>query len=227
MNDTSIEGLIYNILTTITKTPLQWKLNIHYFNFLYMLIILYVLVIFLSLILMHFSKMIKKEGYLSISFDLSIMLLLYFWDKQRIAIFLVSLVTLLVIFLTILYFEIIKPSESNFLQQLISQKKETFWDINLTLLCVIIPVCFNSASVMLILLILYLIVNRIRFYKKFKSIVWGKGWQTHPFLIYLSLVLGDSNYIEFICKVPFGNFNKKYRRDSTRCFSYEQFLTAK
>lgn len=136
-----------------------------------LIIILYTLFIVSSLILMHVSKMIKKEHYLSISFDLSIMLLLYFWDKQHIAIFLSLLFTQLIVFFIVLYFEIIKPSENNSLQQLISQKKESFWGKELTSLCVIIPVCFNSSSVMLILLILYLIVNRILFYKKFKSIV--------------------------------------------------------
>ena len=136
-----------------------------------LIFILYTLFIVSSLILMHVSKMIKKEHYLSISFDLSIMLLLYFWDKQHIAIFLSLLFTLLVLFFIVLYFEIIKPSENNSLQQLISQNKESFWGKDLTSLCVIIHVCFNSSSVMLILLILYLIVNRILFYKKFKSIV--------------------------------------------------------
>ena len=91
-----------------------------------LIIILYTLFIVSSLILMHVSKMIKKEHYLSISFDLSIMLLLYFWDKQHIAIFLSLLFTLLVVFFIVLYFEIIKPSENNSLQQLISQKKRKF-----------------------------------------------------------------------------------------------------
>jgi len=135
------------------------------------IIILYALAIVASLILMHVSEMIKKEDYLFISFDLSIMLLLYFRDKPQIAIFIASLVALLIVFFIVLYFEIIKPSENKSLQQLVSQKKETLWGKELTSLCVIIPICFNSPSVMLILLILYLIVNRIIFYKKFNSIV--------------------------------------------------------
>ena len=113
-----------------------------------------------------------KEDYLKVSFDLSIMLMLYYWDKENIAIVLTCLIILLVIFYFILYFEVIKPSDDiNSIRQLISQKHNNFWAKELTSLFVIIPICFNSSIVMLAILALYLFTDRILFYKKFNSFV--------------------------------------------------------
>lgn len=113
-----------------------------------------------------------KEDYLKISLDLSIMLLLYYWDKEHIAFFLTCLILLLIIFYFILYFEVIKPSDDiNSIRQLISQKHNDFWAKELTSIFVIIPLGFDSPIVMLVILALYLITDRILFYKKFNTFV--------------------------------------------------------
>ena len=63
---------------------------------------LYVLAIIISLALMFRSKMAKKEDYLSTAFDLSIMLTVFLWDKERVSIFLPILLILLFIYFTLI-----------------------------------------------------------------------------------------------------------------------------
>lgn len=74
---------------------------------------LYVLAIIISLALMFRSKMAKKEDYLSTAFDLSIMLIVFLWDKERVSIFLPILLILLFIYFIVLYFGIIRPTDLN------------------------------------------------------------------------------------------------------------------
>lgn len=134
--------------------------------------ILYALTIVASLVLVHLSNMTKKEAYLSMFFDLSCMLIMYLGDKQHIAYILACIAALLVVFFIILYFEVIKPSGSiESLRTLISQKKKNPWGESLTSTCVIITIVFSSPTIMLILWAVYLVINRILFYRKFHTLV--------------------------------------------------------
>ena len=84
---------------------------------------LYVLAIIISLALMFRSKMAKKEDYLSTAFDLSIMLTVFLWDKERVSIFLPILLILLFIYFIVLYFGIIRPTRKSESFDVIIQKE--------------------------------------------------------------------------------------------------------
>ena len=102
---------------------------------------LYVLAIIISLALMFRSKMAKKEDYLSTAFDLSIMLTVFLWDKERVSIFLPILLILLFIYFIVLYFGIIRPTrKSESFDVIIQKERKEYFKQYISIIFIVIPI---------------------------------------------------------------------------------------
>lgn len=133
---------------------------------------LYVLAIIISLALMFRSKMAKKEDYLSTAFDLSIMLTVFLWDKERVSIFLPILLILLFIYFIVLYFGIIRPTrESESFDVIIQKERKEYFKQYISIIFIVIPIIINSTTLMVILLLSFIIVDRLIFYRKHKALI--------------------------------------------------------
>lgn len=133
---------------------------------------LYVLAIIISLALMFRSKMAKKEDYLSTAFDLSIMLTVFLWDKERVSIFLPILLILLFIYLIVLYFGIIRPTrKSESFDVIIQKERKEYFKQYISIIFIVIPIIINSTTLMVILLLSFIIVDRLIFYRKHKALI--------------------------------------------------------
>ena len=141
---------------------------------------LYVLAIIISLALMFRSKMAKKEDYLSTAFDLSIMLTVFLWDKERVSIFLPILLILLFIYFIVLYFGIIRPTrKSESFDVIIQKERKEYFKQYISIIFIVIPIIINSTTLMVILLLSFIIVDRLIFYRKHKVI--AAEWMYHPY----------------------------------------------
>lgn len=133
---------------------------------------LYVLAIIISLALMFRSKMAKKEDYLSTAFDLSIMLTVFLWDKERVSIFLPILLILLFIYFIVLYFGIIRPTrKSESFDVIIQKERKEYFKQYISIIFIVIPIIINSTTLMVILLLSFIIVDRLIFYRKHKALI--------------------------------------------------------
>lgn len=133
---------------------------------------LYVLAIIISLALMFRSKMAKKEDYLSTAFDLSIMLTVFLWDKERVSIFLLILLILLFIYFIVLYFGIIRPTrKSESFDVIIQKERKEYFKQYISIIFIVIPIIINSTTLMVILLLSFIIVDRLIFYRKHKALI--------------------------------------------------------
>ena len=133
---------------------------------------LYVLAIIISLALMFRSKMAKKEDYLSTAFDLSIMLTVFLWDKERVSIFLPILLILLFIYFIVLYFGIIRPTrKSESFDVIIQKERKEYFKQYISIIFIVIPIIINSTILMVILLLSFIIVDRLIFYRKHKALI--------------------------------------------------------
>lgn len=133
---------------------------------------LYVLAIIISLALMFRSKMAKKEDYLSTAFDLSIMLTVFLWDKERVSIFLPILLILLFIYFIVLYFGIIRPTrKSESFDVIIQKERKEYFKQYISIIFIVIPIIINSTTLMVILLLSFIIVDRLVFYRKHKALI--------------------------------------------------------
>lgn len=133
---------------------------------------LYVLAIIISLALMFRSKMAKKEDYLSTAFDLSIMLTVFLWDKERVSIFLPILLILLFIYFIVLYFGIIRPTrKSESFDVIIQKERKEYFKQYISIIFIVIPIIINSTTLMVILLLSFIKVDRLIFYRKHKALI--------------------------------------------------------
>lgn len=133
---------------------------------------LYVLAIIISLALMFRSKMAKKEDYLSTAFDLSIMLTVFLWDKERVSIFLPILLILLFIYFIVLYFGIIRPTrKSESFDVIIQKERKEYFKQYISIIFIVIPIIINSTTLMVILLLSFIMVDRLIFYRKHKALI--------------------------------------------------------
>lgn len=133
---------------------------------------LYVLAIIISLALMFRSKMAKKEDYLSTAFDLSIMLTVFLWDKERVSIFLPILLILLFIYFIVLYFGIIRPTRKlESFDVIIQKERKEYFKQYISIIFIVIPIIINSTTLMVILLLSFIIVDRLIFYRKHKALI--------------------------------------------------------
>ena len=133
---------------------------------------LYVLAIIISLALMFRSKMAKKEDYLSTAFDLSIMLTVFLWDKERESILLPILLILSIIYFIVLYIGIIRPTrKSESFDVIIQKERKEYFKQYISIIFIVIPIIINSTTLMVILLLSFIIVDRLIFYRKHKALI--------------------------------------------------------
>ena len=135
-------------------------------------IVFYALAITLSLIMMFRSELDKKEDYLSTALDLSIMLALFLWDKERIFIFIALLLSLLIIYFILFYFEILRPAKiKDSMGKVMKDKHKNLFRLYISIAFIIIPIIISSPITMLILFSIFISVDRFLFYRKHKSLV--------------------------------------------------------
>jgi len=136
------------------------------------MIILYLLFIIGAITLTLTSSLDKKESFLSIACDLSLMLVAFYWGIENIVLTIVSTIIIFAIYFMITYFSIVKKADSlGVSQKLIEKAKTGSFKTYLSITFILFPLIIKSEVVMIICLFVYIIIDRIFFFHKHRSLI--------------------------------------------------------
>ena len=119
-----------------------------------------------SLIISILTEQDKKEDYLSVSLDLSFMLLVFHWKGLGLARIAILIVITVAVYLTLVYLLILRPNKKNNYKDLPSHRSNA--QRYLGGFC-LLPIIITSDWMMIILLGIYIITERVLFYKRHHS----------------------------------------------------------
>lgn len=113
------------------------------------------------------KNVLKRDSYLSSCFDISLMMLGFYWESKGMIFLLISSCVCLCIFFCVYYFSIYK--------ELKLKNETTIAPKNKALVCLstllfVIPMFVESSIIMVSLLVMFVITDRALFYRKFKSL---------------------------------------------------------
>lgn len=136
------------------------------------MIILYLLFIIGAITLTLTSSLDKKESFLSIACDLSLMLVAFYWGIENIVLTIVSTIIIFAIYFMITYFSIVKKADSlGVSQKLIEKAKTGSFKTYLSITFILFPLIIKSEVVMIICLFVYIIIDRTFFFYKYRSLI--------------------------------------------------------
>lgn len=136
------------------------------------MITLYLLFIVASIVLAQTSSIEKKESFLSIACDLSLMLVVFYWGIENIILTIIGTIIILAIYFIIGYFTIFKKANSaGISSRLIEQAKKRSLKTYFSILFILSPLAFRSETIMIISLIIYIVIDRSLFFYKYRSLV--------------------------------------------------------
>jgi len=136
------------------------------------MIILYLLFIIGAITLTLTSSLDKKESFLSIACDLSLMLVAFYWGIENIVLTIVGTIIIFAIYFMITYFSIVKKADSlGVSQKLIEKAKTGSFKTYLSITFILFPLIIKSEVVMIICLFVYIIIDRIFFFHKHRSLI--------------------------------------------------------
>lgn len=136
------------------------------------MIIFYLLFIIGAITLTLTSSLDKKESFLSIACDLSLMLVAFYWGIENIVLTIVSTIIIFAIYFMITYFSIVKKADSlGVSQKLIEKAKTGSFKTYLSITFILFPLIIKSEVVMIICLFVYIIIDRIFFFQKHRSLI--------------------------------------------------------
>lgn len=136
------------------------------------MIIFYLLFIIGAITLTLTSSLDKKESFLSIACDLSLMLVAFYWGIENIVLTIVSTIIIFAIYFMITYFSIVKKADSlGVSQKLIEKAKTGSFKTYLSITFILFPLIIKSEVVMIICLFVYIIIDRIFFFHKHRSLI--------------------------------------------------------
>ena len=117
-----------------------------------------------SLILKNISK---REHYLTLCSDIALMMLGFYWKQKGLFFLIISFFVFLAAFFLIYYFRIYKELKSDDVR-FISPKSKLIGCLSALLF--VIPMFVESDYIMLSLLIVFIIVERVIFFRKFRTL---------------------------------------------------------
>ena len=129
---------------------------------------LFVGLVLLSLIpsLLH-DNVLKRDSYLTSCFNVALMMLGFYWEHKGLLFLVISILVYLCLFFCIYYYRIYKNSDF---------KREDFTNPKnkaityLSILLFVVPMAVESNYTMLCLLVIYIILDRIVFFRRFKTV---------------------------------------------------------
>ena len=129
---------------------------------------LFIGLILLSLISSLTLKNIsKREHYLTLCSDIALMMLGFYWKQKGLFFLIISFFVFLAAFFLIYYFRIYKELKSDDVR-FISPKSKLIGCLSALLF--VIPMFIESNYIMLFLLIIFIIVERVIFFRKFRTL---------------------------------------------------------
>ena len=129
---------------------------------------LFIGLILLSLISSLTLKNIsKREHYLTLCSDIALMMLGFYWKQKGLFFLVISFFVFLAAFFLIYYFRIYKELKSDDVR-FISPKSKLIGCLSALLF--VIPMFVESDYIMLSLLIIFIIVERVIFFRKFRTL---------------------------------------------------------
>ena len=134
----------------------------------YYIIISYLLIVCTMIVLSSVRPQDKKRDYIAAALDLSLMLLVYCWDKERIIVFILWFAAIMSVYFALVYFEKLRPAKRHNENPVVLRDDKTSY---LSLLYIIIPIAVKSPAVMYTLLAIYVISDRFLFYRKHKMLI--------------------------------------------------------
>ena len=117
-----------------------------------------------SLILKNVSK---RERYLTLCSDIALMMLGFYWKQKGLFFLIISFFVFLSAFFLIYYFRIYKELKLDNVRFISSKSKLIGC---LSALLFVIPMFIESNYIMLFLLIIFIIVERVIFFRKFRTL---------------------------------------------------------
>lgn len=136
------------------------------------MIIFYILFIIGAIALTLTSSLLKKESFLSVACDLSLMLIVFYWGIENIVLTIIGTIIILAIYFMITYFAIVKKANSEKVsQKLVEQAKTGSFKTYLSITFILFPLIIKSEVVMIICLFVYIIIDRIFFFHKHRSLI--------------------------------------------------------
>lgn len=137
-----------------------------------LMILLYLLFITASILLTLVIDIEKKESFLSTAFDLSLMLLVFHYGIDHILITIAGLMIIITTYFIITYFAIIKKANSlGISHKIVEQVKKGSYKTYISIIFILLPLAFESKISMIICLIIYIIIDRVLFYNKYRSFI--------------------------------------------------------
>ena len=109
----------------------------------------------------------KRDSYLSSCFDITLMMLGFYWEQNGLIFLVISIVLCLCLYFCIFYFRIYK--ENDFKKEKYSTPKNKIITYLSTLLFVV-PMFIESNIIMVSLLAIFVITDRVLFYRKFNTL---------------------------------------------------------
>ena len=129
---------------------------------------LFIGLILLSLISSLTLKNIsKREHYLTLCSDIALMMLGFYWKQKGLFFLVISFFVFLAAFFLIYYFRIYKELKSDDVR-FISPKSKLIGCLSALLF--VIPMFVESDYIMLSILIIFIIVERVIFFRKFRTL---------------------------------------------------------
>lgn len=136
------------------------------------MIIFYLLFIIGAIALTLTSSLKKKESFLSIACDLSLMLIVFYWGIENIVLTIVGTILILAIYFMITYFAIVKKANlEKVSQKLVEQAKIGSFKTYLSIAFILFPLTTKSEVVMIVCLFVYIIIDRTFFFYKYRSLI--------------------------------------------------------
>lgn len=109
----------------------------------------------------------KRDSYLSSCFDITLMMLGFYWEQNGLIFLVISIVLCLCLYFCIFYFRIYK--EKDFKKEKYTTPKNKIITYLSTLLFVV-PMFIESNIIMVSLLAIFVITDRVLFYRKFNTL---------------------------------------------------------